>query len=157
VTTHAIFVPGLPVTQGSGKAITSRSTGRAMYLHSNAKALRQFRQALKRAWTSAYPTAEPATGPLQLSVTQIIARPASHYGTGRNSGLLKAKAPGYPDKRPDLDKILRAVGDACTDAGIWVDDAQVIKVTAKKEYALQLETPGVYIAIAPFPTNEEHL
>lgn len=31
--------------------------------------------------------------------------------------------------------LLRAVGDALTDAGVWADDAQMIATTARKAYA----------------------
>jgi len=35
---------------------------------------------------------------------------------------------------PDADKLARFVLDACTDAGIWLDDSQVIELTIRKTY-----------------------
>jgi len=46
--------------------------------------------------------------------------------------------------RPDLDKLERAIGDALTDAGVWVDDGQVVNSHTQKWYA---ETPGVHITV----------
>lgn len=45
---------------------------------------------------------------------------------------------------PDVDKLARAIGDALTDAGIWVDDSQIVSLNAGKYYG----TPGVIIHIA---------
>ena len=49
-------------------------------------------------------------------------------------------------KRPDLDKLIRAVLDGITDVLI-PDDAQVISITAGKEYAERDEPPGLQIAV----------
>lgn len=51
----------------------------------------------------------------------------------------------WPTFPPDLDKLIRAVLDSCTDAGVWVDDARVVKVTAQKEYTEF--SPGVWVYI----------
>jgi crossover junction endodeoxyribonuclease RusA len=78
--------------------------------------------------------AEPLDGPLELHVDFYVARPASHYGTGKNRSLVKASAPRFPATRPDASKLCRAVEDALTDAGVWRDDAQVVKQVVRKRY-----------------------
>lgn len=40
-----------------------------------------------------------------------------------------------PSTSPDLDKICRSIGDALTDAGVWVDDGQVVELHAREFYA----------------------
>ena len=40
-----------------------------------------------------------------------------------------------PTVRPDLDKLVRAIGDAMTDARVWTDDALVVSLHAQKYYA----------------------
>jgi hypothetical protein len=35
------------------------------------------------------------------------------------------KKDAIPHKTPDLSKLVRSTEDACTDAGLWVDDARV--------------------------------
>lgn len=42
----------------------------------------------------------------------------------------------WPTKRPDLDKLVRAILDALTVAGVWADDSQVVTLTARKVWAL---------------------
>lgn len=74
-------------------------------------------------------------GPLVLHVVFELPRPAGHLGTGRNAGVLRASAPCSPTTAPDLDKLIRAIDDALTDAGVWRDDAQVVELRARKQYA----------------------
>jgi hypothetical protein len=52
-------------------------------------------------------------------------------------------------KRPDLDKLVRAVFDAIGSAGVWADDSQVVTVHAHKRLAKLGETTGVMIHIEP--------
>jgi len=50
-------------------------------------------------------------------------------------------------RKPDLDKLLRAVGDALTRV-VYLDDAQIISYgESRKRYAAIGETPGVSIRI----------
>jgi Holliday junction resolvase RusA-like endonuclease len=47
---------------------------------------------------------------------------------------------------PDLDKLIRAVGDSLTDAGIIRDDSRIITITARKLYADD-RGPGAVIRV----------
>lgn len=86
---------------------------------------------------------EPFTGPVVLMATFYLARPKGHTG---KRGLLPS-APALPGKAPDLDKLVRLVGDAITDAGcLWIDDGQVTSSTARKFYA-DGRPPGVVIQV----------
>jgi crossover junction endodeoxyribonuclease RusA len=90
---------------------------------------------------------EPAfVGPVELRLGFDLPRPAAHFGTGRNGGIVKASAPCYPTVAPDLDKLTRCIGDAITDAGLWHDDAQVAVIRAAKRYVS--ERPGVRITVS---------
>lgn len=75
----------------------------------------------------------PLIGPLLLEVTFYVARPAGHYGSGRNAGTVRPAAPSYPAVRPDTTKLLRALEDAMT-GSVWRDDAQVVTQVARKRY-----------------------
>lgn len=77
------------------------------------------------------------TEPCQVRITAMFARPLSHYGTGRNKGVLKPSAPVFHATTPDLDKIARAVCDALTVAGIWADDKQAAELTARRQWAAE--------------------
>lgn len=48
---------------------------------------------------------------------------------------------------PDLDKLVRGVGDALTDARIWLDDAQVVGWYASKRAAVAGELERVELRI----------
>jgi Holliday junction resolvase RusA-like endonuclease len=93
---------------------------------------------------------EPFEGAVHLALGFDLARPLGHFGTGRNKTLVKASAPPFPTVAPDLDKLIRCIADAVTDAGLWKDDAQVAAVTAAKRYAIH-RPPGVLITVSEMP------
>lgn len=86
---------------------------------------------------------------LALNATFTVARPASHWRTGKHSSELRATAPAEPVSRPDIDKLIRSTMDALVDAGALVDDARVVSVCAQKAYpagALDaLDSPGAVL------------
>jgi crossover junction endodeoxyribonuclease RusA len=84
-------------------------------------------------------------GPVELRLGFDLVRPNGHYGTGRNRDVIKPSAPMWPTVAPDLDKLTRCVADACTDAGLWRDDAQVVSIVAAKRYTSGV--PGVRIEV----------
>jgi Holliday junction resolvase RusA-like endonuclease len=103
-------------------------------------------------------TGPAMTGPLGLALVVTVARPAGHYGTGRNAGLVKpAYANAQPHVRPDGGKYQRAVEDALTLAGIWGDDSQVVAWTGRKKYTGQpgaLAEPGAQISVWHMPWDQ---
>lgn len=52
-----------------------------------------------------------------------------------------------PTVRPDLDKLIRAVLDSLTTAGVYNDDSQVIRLAVGKFYAAEGTDPGVHVTI----------
>lgn len=86
-------------------------------------------------------------GPLMLRVTFYMQRPKFHSGV---KGI-KALAPLFPHKVPDLDKLLRSTCDALTDSQVIVDDARIVQIKARKIYADEV-APGALIYITH--TNE---
>ena len=78
-----------------------------------------------------YPNAAWLEGPLGLAVEFYFLRPKSHYRTGANAGRLKATAPRYHGQTPDLDKLVRAIGDSLSKAA-YRDDAQIAVVDARR-------------------------
>lgn len=65
--------------------------------------------------------------PVSVSITFYFARPQSHFGSGARNQILRPSAPLRHAQTPDLDKLTRAVLDACT-GQIWRDDRQVCKL-----------------------------
>jgi crossover junction endodeoxyribonuclease RusA len=56
-------------------------------------------------------------------------------------------------KRPDVDKLARAVLDALTSAGALADDSQVVDLHPIKRLAELDETPGCRITVAAYGTQ----
>lgn len=93
---------------------------------------------------------EPITGPVEVAVMFRFARPAGHYGTGRNADTVHSSAPEWPTGRTtqgDIEKLVRAVHDALTAAGVWRDDAQVVRLSAAKVWCQEGERPGAVIGV----------
>ena len=79
-------------------------------------------------------------GPLRVRCSFRLPRPKSllkRDGTPRDERKT-------PSVKPDLDKLVRALLDALTDAGCWVDDVHVVSVEAEKVYS---DAPGVTVAV----------
>lgn len=75
-------------------------------------------------------------GPLICEASFICARPASHYGTGRNAGTVK---PAYLPARPrgaDVDNLAKLCLDALQGVAFANDD-QVVRLYAEKLYVDQ--------------------
>jgi Holliday junction resolvase RusA-like endonuclease len=83
------------------------------------------------------------TGPIELKLVFHVTRPPGHFGTGRNAGIVKARAPERPTVRPDVLKLARGVEDALTKV-IWKDDAQIVDEHLHKVFS---EKSGVEIVI----------
>lgn len=84
---------------------------------------------------------EPLDGPLSLDVEFIFPRPKDL----KKSQVLKWT-------KPDLDNASKAVWDALTEAGWWVDDARVSEATSRKRYVTGTERPGAVIVLRKLET-----
>ena len=114
-------VYGRPAPQGSKR-----------YIGGSAKQGGRFIEASKYlpAWRKEITTAalaimqdedwQTVADPVSLEVVFYLERPAT---------IPQHKRP-WPIKPPDLDKLVRGVCDGLTDAGVWEDDDQVVRVTA---------------------------
>lgn len=123
----AFTVLGEPAPQGSKVRVHARGLREAN------PATAPWRATVASAALEAMDVEPTLIGPLELRATFVFHRPAAHFGTGRNAGTLKTSAPAYRSKTPDIDKLLRAIGDALTGI-VWRDDAQVVIVHAEKHY-----------------------
>lgn len=81
-------------------------------------------EAAKRGWTA-------EKSPVGVSYRFCFARPASHFGTGRNAGIVKDSAPDRHTQRPDLVNLLKCLEDALTGI-LWADDKSVVDIDAAK-------------------------
>lgn len=131
------FVAGTPRTQGSlkGYVVKSKETGkaRAILTHDNKPELRDWRATVRQ--VTADHMDEPITGPVTLCIGFRLERPRSR---------LRMR---FPDVKPDLDKLARAVMDALKGTA-YHDDNQVVELNVTKIYALRSEGTGAWITIA---------
>lgn len=144
-----VVVTGTPAPQGSKRHVGG---GRMVEQSPN---LAPWRAVVTQAAVAARyrtPDWQPEkTTPMHLVAVFTLARPASHWRTGRNAHLLRDSAPADPIARPDLDKLLRSTMDALADAGALVDDSRVVNAQVVKVYPGghldALDTPGAVILL----------
>ena len=116
------FVPGTPASAGSKTVVTTKD--HRHFIRPASKFTKPWMDTVRYFARKAY-QGLLLTGPIQLTLTFVLVRPKSHYGTGRNANKLKPSALVYPTVMPDLTKVIRAVEDALTNI-IWRDDKQVV-------------------------------
>lgn len=129
---RSIFVPGVPAPQGS-KSFKGRRGGKAILIESS-KAVGPWRE---RVALAAHSHARGLLGgPVSVDLAFVLPRP--------KSAPKRTTPPAV--KRPDLDKLARAILDALT--GVWfADDSQVIDLRATKQIAEIDGVPGVTITV----------
>lgn len=138
-----LTVPGLAIPQGSMRLVQG---GRRM-IHSNAQ-LPGWRALVANHLLAAIIRTErttghgfPLTGAVDLAVTFNFNRPRNHYRSGKHSGHLRPVAPKYMQTGPDLDKLVRAIGDSLTSACAIVDDKQIHLIHCAKRWIDDPDTP----------------
>lgn len=141
-------VAGAAATKGSGRAVVSKTTGRAMYLPDNPRT-KDWQAAV--GWSAAAAIRGGGipfpVGPVVLAVVFYLPRPKSLL-TKRNAPIAIPHV-----KKPDLDKLLRAAGDSLTGIA-WADDSQVTDVIARKRYCAAGEFPRCVIRVrVPAPVG----
>lgn len=155
-----LTVHGLPAPQGSKKYVGHRFSNKygkeLPVLVESSKKVDPWRRNVAKAAMTARPL-ELFDGPLVADMVFTMPRPKGHYGTGRNAGVLKPRyVHAVPDRVPDLSKLARSTEDALTDAGVWADDARVVRYGAlAKVYTGSLDpdaldVPGAVIRVRAY-------
>ena len=126
----AFTVLGVPIPKGSSKGFFVPQIKRVVITNANAKTKTWEQQVLEAAVAVLGEDTPPLEGPLTLTVRFYLPRAKS-----------AARRVVKPTTRPDLDKLVRAVKDALTRAGVYHDDGQVVAVIARKDFAAGLFDP----------------
>jgi len=84
-------------------------------------------------------------GPVSLSVTFMLPRPDGHWTKTGKLSAMGRRAP-WPAVKPDLDKLIRAIGDSLTGTLI-TDDARVVNVSGQKRWCRPDELPGAIVTV----------
>ena len=142
MTSYGFRVYGNPTPQGS-KVPGVSSKGKLFVREQAGEKLVSWRQAVKEAAKTACEGINTITGPVTLRISFLVPRPAS---------VSEKKRP-YPTVAPDLDKLIRGVGDALKEAGVYRDDSQVVCIQATKRYAGSKidDAAGAWIVISEVP------
>jgi crossover junction endodeoxyribonuclease RusA len=150
-------VMGTPIPQGSKRAWVNSATGKVQMTEDAGVRHSTWRNEVtgqaRQAMSDVGRFGEPYREPISCILTFSFHRPQFHYGTGRNSENVKPSAPPFPIKPPDLDKLTRAVFDSLTSV-VWVDDAQVVACTIRKQWVQRWEPEGVGIIVGTFDTED---
>jgi len=145
-----IVVRTLPAPQGSKKYIGTSKSGHGIMVDA-CKRTKPFREAIK--W-EALATRAPGMslapwirGPVEVNITFTLPKPKSAPKRRRT----------FADRKPDIDKLCRAVLDALTEVGALEDDARVVSLKAQKVFPGEdllvalacspLDVPGAVIKV----------
>jgi Holliday junction resolvase RusA-like endonuclease len=153
---HVLVVWGAPAPKGSLKCIGRNGHHQ---LTEDAKRTKPWRERV--AAGARRLTISGLSGPLGVEVTLTVDRPTSHYRVdGVTLSAAGIRRP-YPHKRSqgiggDVDKLARTILDALEDAGVLLDDSQVVELIARKTFhdgpgvlPDALDRPGARIRLYP--------
>lgn len=125
------FIDGVPVPQGS-----MRTVGRGVVIHSNAKKLKEWRTLVAYQVRAFFQDDEQIDDALRIDLEFYLPRPATVKRI-------------FPSRKPDLDKLIRAVLDGITESNAVSDDARFVEINAKKFYTYDTEVwtqrSGVFV------------
>jgi Holliday junction resolvase RusA-like endonuclease len=127
----SLSVTGDPASQGSHAIMRGR------IVQVNSTKHKAWRKAIVQEAIATLPDDwQPINEPCELIVNFYMPKPASVKRS-------------LPTVSPDLDKLIRAVGDSLTDSGIVIDDSRIVRISARKLYAEGIE-PGATILVRTF-------
>jgi Holliday junction resolvase RusA-like endonuclease len=152
VTSIEFAVRGLPIAQGTARAFVAGGRARiATDANRSNSPIGAWRGAIASACSDAMGSSPALTGPVVVSAWFVFPRPGAHFLPANRSRLapeLRLDAPRYVERKPDLDKLSRALLDGITNVAIR-DDAQVARLNARKVYEDDELRPGCTVRIAP--------
>ena len=122
------YVYGIPVPQGSARAF---NRGGKIVVTSDNPNLKKWRTHCALVLRRDIAADIDNEGSFGVELRFYFDRPKSHLN---GSGSLRKGYGISHTVKPDLDKLVRALLDSGTDSGVWHDDAQVVRLTAKKQY-----------------------
>jgi crossover junction endodeoxyribonuclease RusA len=135
-------VYGKPAQMGSKKAFVRG--GRAIITDDNSEKRKQWANAVSSVAAEVMRGRDLISSPVQLRALFYFRRPNSHYGSGRNATTLKSSAPELHSQTPDLDKLIRCLGDALTGI-VFRDDALIWSMVISRHWTEKQERAEVEV------------
>lgn len=117
MTEVSFFVPGVPAPQGS------KTLNRYGAMYEANKRLKPWREQIVFHAKRAHGREEPIDTAVKVTAVFGFPKPRT------------TKFKDYPAGKPDIDKLCRAVLDGLTIARVIRDDARVVELVARKEWA----------------------
>jgi Holliday junction resolvase RusA-like endonuclease len=144
------FVPGNPAPGGSKKGFYNKKLNRVLMVPDSEKT-KPWMAVISACAMEAVRNPQTGKGtvlcdPVLLWIEFRLARPKSHYRSGKHASELKPDAPRFSTSKPDTTKLVRALEDACTGI-VWHDDSQVAMQNIVKRYADPNEIPGAHVKV----------
>lgn len=143
----SVWVPGTPAPQGSKRYLGAAKPGGRMRAVESSKNLPAWRADVRAAFKDQLMTTRTpgvmAFAPYQPVMVKIV------FVMPRPVATPKTRPTPAAVRKPDIDKLERAVLDALTSAGLWGDDAQVVTVHKHKRIAERGEPTGAMIHVEP--------
>ena len=133
---YEFVIYGSPAPQGS-----KRHLGNGVMVES-CQRVKPWRESVKWTALQARGTNAPLDGPLRCTMVFTLPKPRSAPKRRRT----------WPDKKPDLSKLVRSTEDALTESGIILDDARIVDFGATRkvfpnEDPDALDAPGAKIVL----------
>lgn len=125
-----IDVAGIPAPKGS-----KRHVGKGRLIEASPRLKEWVERVSMTAWAATRPN-PPSDKPIEVYLRFTMPRPKNTPKSARPAAT----------KRPDLDKLTRAVLDAIA-CICFFDDSQVVSITAHKHIAVPDEPAGVHIRV----------
>ena len=136
MTTITFTVPGTPIAKGRPRATTIGGHAR---MYTPAKTVR-YESDVALFAAQAMAGRPPVDGPCIVIVSAVMPVPASWPKSKQRAALAGDL---YPTGKPDLDNLLKAIGDGANGV-IWTDDSRIVDLHITKRYGL---TPGVHVVV----------
>lgn len=134
------FVPGIPKTKGSVRAMVNPKTSKPFVMR-DCKKSKSWEQLVHGAAMDHFD--KPLKGPVALVLDWTLPAPRT----------IPIDRLGHPAAKPDGDKLERCVWDALTGVA-YVDDSQVVRWGGSKVYG---DKPGVDITVMRVPCTHGRL
>lgn len=130
-----LTVYGEPAPKGSMKCIGGK--GKRHQLVENSARTTPWRERVARGARQLPVSA--LSGAVGVEVTLTVPRPRGHYLVNSRGLSAEGRRTPYPARRSqgiggDVDKLARTILDALEDAGVLLDDAQVVELVTRKTY-----------------------
>lgn len=136
------WVPGIPKPQPRPRAFAMRIKG------TGKSSARVYNPGTAEAWKNdiaiaarEHIPAEPLTGPVLCAIDFFLPRPKRLMRKKDPDGAIRH------DRKPDRDNLDKAVLDALTHLGFWLDDGQACTGGVRKFYHPKGHGPGAHIII----------